>query len=220
VIEAIIFDFDGVITESVGVKANGFAMLYEPYGNNVVNKVLTHHHANGGVSRYHKFRFYHREFLGSDLSDDEMEDLGRRFSEFVVERIIEAPYVRGALEFLKSAHNQYDLFISTGTPQAEIEMIIRAKGIEGFFKAVFGSPQKKSDHIEVIMRTHHYSTEQVVFVGDSVQDKDAANEQRLAFIARLNDGNSPLKNEPHRISDLNQLEIALAKMNGSEKEYV
>ena len=53
----IIFDFDGVISESVGVKADGFAMIYKEYGTNIVDKVLNHHYANGGVSRYEKFRY-------------------------------------------------------------------------------------------------------------------------------------------------------------------
>ena len=54
-IKAIIFDFDGVIAESVNVKTEAFASLYEPYGKDVVNKVEQHHLANGGVSRFEKF---------------------------------------------------------------------------------------------------------------------------------------------------------------------
>ena len=98
-IKAIIFDFDGVITESVGVKADGFAMLYEPHGKEIMDKVIEHHYANGGVSRYEKFRFYHKEFLGYNLSDDELKKLCKKLSKFVVKRIIEAPYVKGAINF-------------------------------------------------------------------------------------------------------------------------
>ena len=38
-LKGIIFDFDGVIAESVEVKTDAFANLYQPYGDNVVNKV-------------------------------------------------------------------------------------------------------------------------------------------------------------------------------------
>ena len=62
-IKGVIFDFDGVICESVGIKTDGFAMLYEPYGKDVVDKVIKHHLVNGGVSRFEKLRLYHKIFL-------------------------------------------------------------------------------------------------------------------------------------------------------------
>mgnify|MGYP006077874289 FL=1 len=51
-IKAIIFDYDGVIAESVNVKTEAFAELYKPYGTDIVQKVIKHHEANGGVSRF------------------------------------------------------------------------------------------------------------------------------------------------------------------------
>ena len=111
-INTIIFYFDGVITESVGVKTDGFAMLYGSYSFNIVDKVLDHHYNNGGVSRFKKFRIYHKEFFGKDINDVELKILSEKFSEFVVNRIIEASYVNGALEFLKSHHKNYNCIIS------------------------------------------------------------------------------------------------------------
>ena len=40
-----------------------------------------------------------KTFLGKELSDSDLEELGKRFSEFVVNSVIEAPYVSGALKF-------------------------------------------------------------------------------------------------------------------------
>ena len=57
-LKGIVFDFDGVIAESVQVKTNAFAELYGPFGNDVVQKVISHHEANGGVSRYEKIKYY------------------------------------------------------------------------------------------------------------------------------------------------------------------
>ena len=62
-LKGIIFDFDGVIAESVQVKSDAFAELYKPYGTEIVKKVVEHHEANGGMSRYEKIRFYHGSFL-------------------------------------------------------------------------------------------------------------------------------------------------------------
>ena len=204
-IKTIIFDFDGVITESVGVKADGFAMLYEPYGKNVVNQVLAHHYANGGVSRYEKFRHYHKAFLGSNLNKNDLKELGSRFSEFVVRRIIKAPYVKGALKFIMENYNKINFFISTGTPQNEIEIILKERGISHYFIEIYGSPQSKIDHITKIINKHNLNKKEIIFIGDSITDKNAANQTGIPFVARIKDNKDVLLNEHRKIEDFSDL---------------
>ena len=55
-LKGIIFDFDGVIAESVHIKSSGFSDLYKPYGTEIVKRVVKHHAANGGMSRFKKIR--------------------------------------------------------------------------------------------------------------------------------------------------------------------
>ena len=63
-IKAIVFDFDGVIVDSVPIKTEAFRELYWPYGEEVVHKVAEHHIKNGGLPRSKKFKIYHNKFLG------------------------------------------------------------------------------------------------------------------------------------------------------------
>ena len=62
-IKGIIFDFDGVIVDSVGIKSDAFAHLYNSYGTQIENKVVEHHEKNGGLSREEKIKYYHKNFL-------------------------------------------------------------------------------------------------------------------------------------------------------------
>ena len=62
-VKGIIFDFDGVILNSVHVKTDAFAKMYEKYGETIVKRVLTHHLDNVGMSRYEKIKYYHENFL-------------------------------------------------------------------------------------------------------------------------------------------------------------
>ena len=55
--QAIIFDFDGVIADSVNIKTVAFAEIYEPFGNHISELVVSHHLINGGMSRYEKFKY-------------------------------------------------------------------------------------------------------------------------------------------------------------------
>ena len=97
----IIFDFDGVLAESVHIKTQAFSQIYSEYGENIANKVVKHHKANGGMSRYEKFPYYHKNFLNIDLSEEDINQLSDDFSKLVIEGVINAEEVNGALLFLK-----------------------------------------------------------------------------------------------------------------------
>ena len=60
---AVFFDFDGVIPDSVYVKTKPFAKIFRHYGPEVEQAVVDHHLANGGVSRFEKFEYYYTHIL-------------------------------------------------------------------------------------------------------------------------------------------------------------
>ena len=82
--KAIIFDFDGVILNSVNVKTEAFKELYKQYGSAVVKKVEKYHLENGGISRFEKFKYYHKNFLNIDLNSVEMRSNGKRIFRFSI----------------------------------------------------------------------------------------------------------------------------------------
>ena len=51
-IEAIIFDFDGVILESADIKTNAFRTLFEKESPELINKIISYHFKNMGISRF------------------------------------------------------------------------------------------------------------------------------------------------------------------------
>lgn len=185
--EAIIFDFDGVIVESVNVKTEAFAALYEPYGEDIVQQVVAHHREHGGVSRYEKFRHYHGEFLGIELSEKEVEELAQRFSALAEERVITAPYVPGALDVLERYSSLLPLFVASGTPETELLRIVEKRGLAHFFQGVYGSPARKADIIQWVLDEHGFTAATTLMVGDAMTDYLAAKETGLQFVGRLND---------------------------------
>ena len=73
-LKGIIFDFDGVIAESVQVKTDAFVELYKQYGSNILEKVIKHHEGNGGMSRFEKIKFYHESFLNKTITDGKISE--------------------------------------------------------------------------------------------------------------------------------------------------
>ena len=191
-LKGIIFDFDGVIAESVQIKTNVFASLYALYGRDIVRKVIEHHEANGGMSRFEKFRLYHKLFLNKTITEKEMTDLANQFSTLVVEKVVNAPYVLGVLKYICISYGQYKLFISTGTPTEEMKKILKCRKIAQYFTEVYGSPEKKNLHLNNIMSTYKMKSNELVFYGDSNSDLQAAENANIPFILIKNTFNEKL----------------------------
>jgi len=184
-LKGIIFDFDGVIAESVQVKTDAFVSIYEQYGDNIVKKIIEHHEANGGMSRYKKIKLYHESFLNKAITNEEIEQLADKFSKLVVKKVIDSPYVPGVIEYIQKCYKKYKLFISTGTPTEEMIKILEGRKIAQYFTRVFGSPEAKTIHLHNILSKYDLQPEELIFYGDSNTDLEAAKSKNIAFVFRL-----------------------------------
>jgi HAD superfamily hydrolase (TIGR01549 family) len=212
-IKAIIFDFDGVVVESVDIKTTAFAELFRNEGETVVKKVVEYHLVNAGVSRYDKFRYIYREILKRDLSDDEFQRLCKKFASLVIEAVVRAPYVKGCEEFLEEYSSSYKCYVASATPQGEMEDIVRRRGIAKYFAAIYGSPTKKTDAVKEIINLYRLSPDEVLYVGDAMSDYEAATENKIYFIARISDNESIFGGiECVKIRDLSTLKNEIKKI--------
>ena len=122
-IDAVFFDFDGVIVESNEVKVEAFRRMYEPYGAGVVEQVVAEHLRHEGVSRVVKLRRFHSEFLGIELDDDGLAELAQAYSEMVEDVVVGCDGVPGAVEALEAWAGHCPLYVVSGTPQEELRRI-------------------------------------------------------------------------------------------------
>lgn len=213
-IRVVIFDFDGVVVESVDIKTSAFGKLFENKGNTIKRKVINYHLANTGVSRFEKIKYIYREILGEKLDKETFEELCKKFSRLVVDDVVAAPYVKGAEEFLRSNKKKYIFYVISATPQKEIEEIIDRRGLTSFFKNVYGAPHTKVEAIKLVIKKEAVAPAEIVFVGDALGDHDAAKASSVKFVARINkpeglfDGIDCVK-----ICDLRRLCKALAELD-------
>jgi HAD superfamily hydrolase (TIGR01549 family) len=184
--KAIIFDFDGVILDSVNVKTDAFREMYTIYGDDVAQRVVDHHVRNGGISRYEKFKYCHKHFLNISLSSTEVDHMASEFSKMVFTKVCNSEYIQGALEFLNYSHEKYLTFICTGTPESEIIQILKSKNLGKYFNAVYGSPKTKGEIIKNIMNDRNLHSEEILFIGDAMTDYNASQETDVNFIGIRN----------------------------------
>lgn len=207
-IKAIIFDVDGVIIESAEIKTKAFAMLFADYPDKLP-EIIAYHQKNAGLSRYTKFQYFYEKILGQELSAQKEVELGERFSQIVLEEILNAPFTPGALEFLRRNKDRYYFFIASGTPEEELHYIIAHRQLSHFFREIHGTPKQKDEIIEDILARYHFPKREIVFVGDAESDRTAAEKVGISFIARINSENPQLQKCRWKVSNLTELDTIL-----------
>jgi len=210
VIRAIVFDFDGVIIESTQIKTEAFRMLFSQWPEKI-EEILSYHRNNMGISRFVKFKYIFEEVLKIPYSEKLGSELGKRFSELVIEKVKNAPFVDGAKEFLETKYRRYSLFIASGTPQKELEDIISFRRLDVYFKAVFGAPLTKGEIIRDIIKKYTLLPCEMVFVGDARTDKEAAEEVGIPFVLRKSP-ETDMDDVRYKVSDLNGLEAIIERI--------
>lgn len=185
---AIAIDFDGTIVESVGIKDMAFDELFAKYPKQR-EAIRRYHLAHNATVRFDKFRHIVENILGMRYAPEMEEELAARFSQLVLNRIIECPYVRGAREFLEHYCGNVPIYVVSVTPAAEFEQILAARDLAKYFARVYTVPWKKSDALNDIISRESASPEAVIFIGDSYEDYKAARSAGTRFIGR-NSGKS------------------------------
>lgn len=210
--QAVFWDFDGVVLDSVHVKTRAFARMFSQYGPAIEKAVVEYHLENGGVSRYEKFKYYYNCLLNRQISEEELNELGEVFSNIALTEVLAAPYIAGALETLKELQNQnIPAYVVSGTPEKEVRDIVAERNIAHFFVEVHGSPRKKTDIICDILDRKRYSASECLFLGDAMTDFEAAKNTGVNFIGIVTESSrSPFPPNTLIYNNINAVNFSLS----------
>jgi len=182
-LQAVFWDFDGVVLDSVDVKTRAFARMFSAYGSEIEKAVVDYHLAHGGVSRFEKFRYYFRELLNKPINEAEIQTLGDEFSNLVLEEVLAAPFMPGALETLQQLLSEgIPCYVVSGTPEEEVRHIVLMRQLAKYFVEVHGAPRKKAEIVKDIINRKKYKEAKCLFLGDAMTDYNAAMNIGINFI--------------------------------------
>ena len=71
-IKNILFDFDGVILDSMPIRDYGFKKIFKAFDDDLVNKLLEYHNQNGGLSRYVKIKYFYNKLLKQEILEEKI----------------------------------------------------------------------------------------------------------------------------------------------------
>lgn len=141
-LRAVIFDFDGVITDSELLHLSAFNTVLARYGIEISKQDYYKQYL--GLSDADVFRLLkERDMLGPDAETREelIRRKNRAFDDLVKKGCVIMAGVRDFLEMLKS--NRIPMAIFSGALMAEIELILNQSGLRHFFEQIVSAEQVK-----------------------------------------------------------------------------
>ena len=81
--KTILWDFDGVILDSMEVRDFGFREIFKKFKKEHVSQLIDYHRINGGLSRYVKIRYFFEDIMHESIEADEVMKYAINFSEIM-----------------------------------------------------------------------------------------------------------------------------------------
>lgn len=187
--KTIIWDFDGVIIDSDNIRTESFKKTFKDFGKNCVEKLIKYHKLNGGLSRYHKVQFFFNEILKENISDDDFTSWVELYGKYCKERLCNKTLlIEDSMNFIKNNHQNFSFHIASASDEKELKFICKKLEISDYFISINGSPTTKINNVKNILNSHNYLKDNCCLIGDSFNDKEAAEINNINFFGYNNLG--------------------------------
>ncbi len=175
--EVIIFDCDGVLMDSNGVKEEAFVKITKNhFGDEAAEFIREFHRKNGGVSRRVKFQAVIDKF--TPHKSHLLEQLCHQFENLSRNGILNCKLAEDCEKVLSTLSARKKLLmVLSGTPTEVLADVISQRKISQYFERLMGSPKSKIKHlIDLHDEGVLNKNKRFVFIGDSLTDFQASKE--------------------------------------------
>lgn len=195
-IKCVLWDFDGVILDSMHIRDLGFVKVLSEFPEAKVNELLKYHRINGGLSRYHKFRYFFEQILSESITEEDVNKYAESFS-IIMRELLTDPsnLIQDTISFIAENFDKYEFHIVSGSDQQELRFLCDKLNLSRYFVSISGSPRVKKELVEKLIGELPYSREEMVLIGDSLNDYEAASINGIEFYAY---NNLALKDSGHK----------------------
>ncbi|MFA5333539.1 MAG: HAD family hydrolase [Candidatus Nanoarchaeia archaeon] len=206
----IILDLDGTIIDSEKCHFNSFVKSLERNGFKVTKEIKDEIKNVFGMSAKEIIRI-----IIPKITEEKLELVADGVKNIAVnEEIGRVKLINGALEFIKKYNKNNDLAIITNSSQKFTKAILKALGLDEYFKLVVTpslniKPKPSGEMIEFAAKKLGYPNKDCILIGDSIYDFISAKNANIRFIAVLSksDYKKELKKKAECFFDLSQVKI-------------
>jgi phosphoglycolate phosphatase-like HAD superfamily hydrolase len=181
-LRVILWDFDGVIFNSMPIREWGFREIFFEYPDDQVERLIEYHHENGGLSRYVKIRYFFENILKKAVTEDNILTFAKAYSACMMKRMIDSKlFIQDSLSFIVENYKNYEFHIVSGSDQKELNHICSSLEVSRYFGEILGSPVPKKKLVKDWLQRNAFHEDSIIFIGDSINDYEAARENGLSF---------------------------------------
>lgn len=178
----ILWDFDGVILDSMPIRNKGFKLVLQEFPNEQVELLVDYHLNNGGLSRYVKFRYFFEQIRGEKIDKEEINDWAEKFSRIMRDELVQPTLlIQDSLQFIRQNFKKYNMHIVSGSDGEELKYLCDELQISPYFISIEGSPTSKNKLVHNLLLKYKYKIDETILIGDSINDFQAAQENNIAF---------------------------------------
>lgn len=180
--KTILWDFDGVILNSMTVRDWGFLEIFKDFSKEQVELLINYHRINGGLSRYVKIRYFYEVILEKTISDEKVLEYAEMFSVLMKQELVNTNnLINDSVTFIKQNFTKYNFHIVSGSDQKELRFLCKELDLDSYFISIHGSPTPKNQLVKELLEKHHYNKNFTCLIGDSINDFQATEANNIIF---------------------------------------
>ena len=183
--KAIVFDYDGTLVDSNNIKFDNFFLSTKDYSSfhPRLKEIIE---SNPNFDRYDIFKLFGKELK---LKNENIQKLIESYNFSVENEIINAPEIPGTSKILDEAEKRdLRIYINSATPRTELLKTITIRKMNIKKINIYGKPYTKIRNMKEILKIEKNSNN-VLFVGDGVLDKECAFKFGIDFACIRNKSN-------------------------------
>jgi phosphoglycolate phosphatase-like HAD superfamily hydrolase len=181
--ELFVFDCDGVILDSNGIKSQAFFDVVRRFGQERAERFVAYHKLHGGVSRQEKFKYFVAEILAVGRADQASleHELVEAYGLICREALLKCSMIPGIQAFLASLPTKIRNYVVSGGAQTEVRDVLRERRLDPFFSLILGNPKSKQENMQHLLESGALQGRGAYF-GDARLDMELARQFGLDFV--------------------------------------
>lgn len=177
-----VFDCDGVLIDSNGVKSRAFYEAALPYGEKAAVELVAYHQRAGSIGRDARWRYFFDHILGRAPEEGELEELMAKCTRSIRRQTREAPLVAGVERYLRTLRRRRAAcVVVSGIEEGELREILEERALTTFFEGAWGGPRTKGVLLRDLICTGEVARP-ALYYGDAEDDYLSARNNGLDFI--------------------------------------
>lgn len=181
-LKAIFWDLDGTLIDSDTIRKNGFKHIFKKFKKVEVEKLLVYHEENGGLSRYNKINYFFRVVKNQKINETILNKYASDYSNYMRQNLFDLKLKFRYADYLLKEGKAFDQYLITASDEFEANQLCAKIKIKKYFKNILGSPKSKRQNIIDLLIKTKLSFNEVLYIGDTINDLNTCRDLRVPFI--------------------------------------